>query len=149
MVLLLFISFDSSVVSQCTLALQNSKRPDLQNLSSISHSSLETLFSLSSRERTRPCCGCVKECAPPIPPPLASHSPTSLLQLINSYQCQHRTPDKMSQIIKSLGAVAAIKSSVAPFLSTVIWYVSRFLFRPENPNQIISAQRFCCNCFKI
>lgn len=54
----------------------------------------------------------------------------------------------MSQIIKSLGAVLAIKSSVAPSLSTVIWYASRFLFRPESTNQIISAQRFCCHYFK-
>lgn len=39
-----FLSFDGCVVPLCPLALQNSKRPDLQHLRSISYTSLETLF---------------------------------------------------------------------------------------------------------
>lgn len=44
----------------------------------------------------------------------------------------------MSQIIKSLGVVSKMKSSVTPLFTVILLHV-QVQFRPENTNQIISV----------
>lgn len=44
----------------------------------------------------------------------------------------------MSQIIKSLGVVSQIKSSVTPFFTIILLRI-QVQFRPENTNQITSV----------